>query len=409
MPLAHVINLDDLLSPISESAPQGADIREDRSPNSDYYSVKDARNSARAAERSSLFDDDVDLTSPWKTVVEIAPKIISKASKDLEVASWYLEGLIRLEGLAGLRDGIQLLHDLVDQYWDGLFPLIDEDGIETKVAPLTGLNGDGGDGTLLTPIRNIPITIEYAGDSFSFWLYQQVRDAERVQDEDERSSRLDNLGLTPKDIADTIQATQPKDCVEIVATLEQCVNLYKAMSAKLRIHCKSEAPPSSNISTLLEEILRTTRHIYQEKLAAAQAESAIEDEDRPTVDGEGAGVSANAMKKSNAGSGPITDREDALKRLAQVAQYFRTYEPHTPIAPSLERLISWGRMTVSELMMELLPDQNAKGVFSQLTGVRLDGSDTKVYTAPPQQTTSESPASQSTVADPAEEPAKVGW
>ena len=81
--------------------------------------------------------------------------------------------------------------------------------------------------------------------------------------------------------------------------------------------------------------------------------------------------------------GAIVDREDALRRLTDVAEYFRRYEPHTPIGPGLERMIKWGRMTVAELMAELLPDDQAKGIYSQLTGVMLDGSDTQGYVAPP--------------------------
>ena len=40
-------------------------------------------------------------------------------------------------------------------------------------------------------------------------------------------------------------------------------------------------------------------------------------------------------------------------------------------------------MTVSELMMELIPDSTARSLFSQFTGATLDGSDTHAYVAPP--------------------------
>ena len=47
--------------------------------------------------------------------------------------------------------------------------------------------------------------------------------------------------------------------------------------------------------------------------------------------------------------------------MEKVAAYFRTYEPHTPLAPGLERLINWGRMTVAELMVEHAPSAEAGG------------------------------------------------
>ncbi len=392
MSLDHVIDLDSLKQPISADAPQGKDLRADRSPTSTYYAIKDARNAARAAERASMFDEDVDLLAPWRQVAQLAPSILQDVSKDLEVACWYTEALIRLHGLAGLRDGLALIRVLVEDFWDGLYPEPDEDGIETKVAPLTGLNGDGGEGTLLAPLRNMPITLEDAGGEYSFWQYQQARDADRITDEDNRAERIDAMGYSLKSITDTVLATSIPDSVAVVDTLEECLDYFKSTNAHLRKTCDNEAPPSSNISNLLEELLRTARFIYKEKLEANQAQEAVSAEDaqeEAQLDQSGERVHPVVM---GAAAGPIADREDALKRLEEVAAYFRRYEPHTPIGPSLERLVTWGRMTVADLMMELLPEDSARSIFSQLTGVKMDGSDDSTYVAPPKPKASASPA-----------------
>jgi len=52
------------------------------------------------------------------------------------------------------------------------------------------------------------------------------------------------------------------------------------------------------------------------------------------------------------------------------------------------------------LMMELIPDSNARGLFSQFTGVKMDGSDESTYVAPPA-----APAASEATATPAAEPA----
>lgn len=389
MTLAHVIDIDVLVAPISDDSPQGADIRADRSPTSDYYTIKDTRNSARAAERSAMFDDeDVDLITPWETVVSTGANILKNSSKDLEVAAWYTEGLIRLYGMPGLRDGIKLIRRLVEDHWEGLYPEPDEDGLETKVAPLTGLNGDGGDGTLLTPIRNAGITVEGDYGDFSFWQFQQARDADRIEDPDAKAARHDSLGFSLDIISNTVAASDTAWCLDMVATIEECIDDFKSCNSLLREHCKHDAPPYTNINTLLDEVLRTARFIYKDKLeeaatAAAQqqeveASSAVETENNSANT-----ATATTMVAAQVVTGPICSREDALKQLEEVAKYFRTYEPHTPLAPGLERLINWGRMTVAELMLELLPDAQSRGLYSQLTGVMLDGSDTKSYVAPP--------------------------
>ena len=374
-----VIDIDSLIQPISEDAPQGTDLREDRSPTSDYYTIKDARNSARAAERANMFDDEsVDTLSLWKPVLDIAPVILAQSSKDLEVLSWYIEALIRYSGIAGLRDGLTLTREIIERYWDNLYPMPDEDGIETKVAPLTGLNGDGGEGTLLAPIRNCYIT---PGGNYSYWQYQQARDINKISDEDERLSRINAAGFSLADIEHAIAGGSVDFYVNLIADLEVCNQEFQAMNNLLMASCGHDAPPSTNIRELLDELLRSIRFLTKDKLAHLnQGESA---DGADTADN-GTGATTMTATSGVAGSkGPIASREDALNRLQEVARYFRAHEPHSPLAPAVERIVSWGRMNVAELMMELVPDSTARAVLTQLTGVKLDGSDDSPYVPPP--------------------------
>ncbi|WP_299594483.1 type VI secretion system protein TssA [uncultured Microbulbifer sp.] len=396
MAFANVIDVDALLAEIDADSPQGADIREDRSPTSDYYTIKDARNSARAAERSAMFDDsDSDLLAPWRDVASTAEKILRNTSKDLEVASWYTEALIRLHGFPGLRDGMLLMQGLVERYWDGLYPEPDEDGLETKVAPLTGLNGDGADGTLLMPIRSADITPEGDFGGFSFFQYQQARDADKIADDDAKLARLETLGYNIGEFDQCARSAAPQWAQDLVNTLDDTLASFKAITESLRTQCGQDAPPSTNISSLLDEVLRTVRFIYKEPLESLSAV-----EETPVSSGEpessvsAADLAGAVIQPSIAvPTGAITSREDALQLLEKAARYFRTYEPHTPLAPGLERLLSWGRMTVAELMSELLPDDQSRAMYSQLTGVKLDGSDSQRYVAPPK-TAAASPVSE---------------
>ena len=383
MSFSNIIDVDSLVNPISDDSPAGEDIREDRSPTSDYYSIKDARNNARAAERSSMFDEDVDLITPWRSVMELAPNILREKSKDLEVASWYTEALIRLHGIAGLRDGFQLISQLIEKHWENLYPHPDEDGLETKVAPITGLNGDGGDGTLMAPIRNAGLTVESDYGSFNLWQYQKARDNDKIADEDEKASRVENLGFSLQDIENTIESSDAQFYVDMIDTLQEIVDTYKAFNAQLKTYCGNDSPPYTNLSKLLEEVLRSVRFFSKAKLDAIQAQQPIETSEQSVEESPGSAIFTQAVNGPLVASGAIQSREDALKRLQDVADYFRQNEPHTPIAPGIERLIDWGRMTVAELMMELLPEDHSRSAFSQLTGVKLDGSDTKKYVAPP--------------------------
>lgn len=375
MASVQIVDIESLIQPISADAPQGSDPR----GSALYGSIKDARNTARAAERASLFDADsaANIMSQWRPILQSAPKLLSEQGKDLEIACWYLETLIRHHGITGLRDGFALLDALVENFWNGLFPEPDEDGLETKVAPLTGLNGDGGEGTLLAPIRNLAITAVGGGnfDSFTFWQYQQAVDTDKLADPTAREERAARLGFSLADVRQAVAASPDAYYVELLDELDNALDSYKQLHGRLRQHCGNQAPPSSAISALLEDVQRALRFLTKDKLAHLQAQpEAAPAESTPAAAGGAAAPATAAATAPGISAGPIASRDEALRRLSEVAQYFRATEPHTPIASGIERLVRWGRMSVAELMMELMPDATARAIYGQLTGVVVSAS-----------------------------------
>ena len=149
-------DLATLLAPISKDAPAGADLRKDYSPNSLYYRLRDARAEARAAERAVDAGTTEGAPSPqWRPVRDLAIEALSTQSKDLEIAAWLTEALLRGDGLVGLTAGFQLMAGLAENFWDSFFPESEEDGLAGRLAPVAGLNGVGGEGTLIQPLRRL--------------------------------------------------------------------------------------------------------------------------------------------------------------------------------------------------------------------------------------------------------------
>jgi len=163
-----LLDIDELLTPIPGDNPAGIDLRSDSSPSSIYYAVKDARTAARSSERQLLLEGDGSAPPPdWRPVLERGCEALKDKSKDLEIAAFVVEAALRLDGLAGLRDGFRLLRELIERFWDQLYPLPDEDGVETRVAPIAGLNGSGAEGTLLAPLARIRLTEGSSDGPFS--------------------------------------------------------------------------------------------------------------------------------------------------------------------------------------------------------------------------------------------------
>lgn len=367
MATAAIVDLDTLLSPIAEEQPVGTDVRLDFSPTSPYQIIKNARNSARSAERNNLFASiNTEADSHWRLVLDTAPEIIGKHGKDLEVACWYAEALIRRYGFQGLRDSFKLIHGLIENYWDELFPLPDEDGMETRVAPLTGLNGEGAEGVIIAPIRNVVIT---EGDRpYSYWQYQQAREVQRLPDEEARQQKIADLGFGLSDIEKAVDDSDKQFFIDLRDDIQGCIDVYKAFNQLLEGHCESHvAPPSSNIQNALSEILGAINHLGKDKFPL---ETEMTDEDVATNGGEPAD-DAIPVNTANP-SGPIRNREAAFRQLSLIAEFFRKTEPHSPISYVLEKAVKWGDMPLSRLILELIPDSSSREHYSTLTGVKTE-------------------------------------
>ncbi len=374
-----VLDVEALLEPVDEASPCGPDLREDYSPTSIYRTLKDARNAARAAERAMLMADaDSDVDPPdWSPLLEQAPEVIATQAKDLEVAAWLTEALVRAHGFAGLRDGFRLMHGLVDRYWDDLYPRPDEDGILTRIAPLTGLNGDEGEGTLINPIRNVPLTEDGGDGALACWHYQQACEVAGISDPDRRRQRIAGGAVTLEQFQQAARQTPVEFFRDLIEDLDAAAEAFDQLNAALEERCGKDesgyplSPPSSRIREALEQCRDCLRGITRDVLIDAADDQAVEAAGGEGIDSGGDGVAAPAARRGgvNVPQGPIQSRAEALDILSRVARFFRETEPHSPLPFALEQVVRWGRMPLPDLLMELIPDESAREAMFRLTGI----------------------------------------
>jgi type VI secretion system protein ImpA len=287
----------------------------------------------------------------WQDIAALAPKILVENSKDLEVVCWYIEALVRIHGFAGLRDGFSLAQGLIERFWDSFNSLpADEEGLVTRLMPLTGLNGSGGDGTLLMPINNAPITGR-DGDlgPYSYFNYEKASELAQ-RDPEVRARRVAQGDTTLEGFTATVNASGGQFYVDLIGDIEGALTNFNALTASLEAKAGPDAPPSSAIQELLDTILRSVR-AFSGALVAAVAPppaspEALASDDAPAV------ASAAPVRV-----GAVQSREEALRVLLQLAEYFRTSEPQSPISNMLEETVRRARMSFSDLLAELLQDR----------------------------------------------------
>jgi type VI secretion system protein ImpA len=360
----EVLDFGTLLAALPGDNPAGVDLRSDPSPASPYYAIKDARSAARAAERQMVLGDDAASGDgpDWRPVLENATRALAERTKDLEIAAYLIEALVRQHGFAGLRDGFRLTRELVERYWDVLYPLPDEDGLATRVAPLAGLNGVEAEGTLIVPIAMVPLTEAKGGAGLSQVHYQQAQALGKITDPKRRERTIAQGAIPLEAFQQAVAESSPRFFGNLVGDLAQCQEEFARLCAALDERCGGEAPPTSNIKAALGSFLDVVRDVARNKLEAA-----------PAKGGAGAG---DAAPGSPAASAPghavdaIQTREDAFAVLLKVADYFRRTEPHTVVSFTLEQVVRWGQMSLPELLTELIPDEAPRKSLFKHVGIR---------------------------------------
>jgi type VI secretion system protein ImpA len=363
----EVLDFDRLLAPIPGENPAGSDPREDFSPVSTYREVRARRSDARQAERSMVFEDD-EMPGPpadWRPILTLGIKLLAEQAKDLEAAALVIEGLVRREGVAGLRDGFRLARELCERFWDNLYPLPDEEGMVTRVAPLAGLNGEDSDGLLVGPIMRLPITDGSTAGPFNSIDHQAALELERIEEPDKRAARMerpDAVTLQKFDLA--VSETSLEFVETLLEDLADCSREFESLCGVLEEKCGEDergfslAPPSSNIRNALRECRELVEKSYRHFLSpGGEAE-------------EKEGGGQLAVGSANTAKG-VTTREDAFRALLQVAEFFKRTEPHSPVSYSLEQAVRWGRMSLPELLDELIQDSSAREQLCKLVGIRV--------------------------------------
>jgi type VI secretion system protein ImpA len=366
MASAATLDLAKLLAPIPGAKPTGMDLRAVSSPNSAYYAIKDARNAARAAERQLVLEGD-EPTAPadWRLVLRHATNALAEQTKDLEITAYLIEALIRLHGFAGLRDGFRLARELVEQYWDGLYPLPDEDGLETRVAPLTGLNGDDAEGTLLVPITRVPITEATSVGRLDSTHYQQAVALGKLADAKVRDQKIAEGALTLEAFQKAVGESSAPFYHNLVEDLGQCAEEFTQLGAALDARCDGRAPPASQIRRALELCLDVIKDVARAKLAAAPRPAEV-----ATANGAPETVSRSIAGPGSAPDG-LRSREDAFRHLLHVAAYFQRTEPQSIVPHALEQVVRWGRASLLELLTELIPDDTPRNLFCKQVGIKV--------------------------------------
>jgi type VI secretion system protein ImpA len=338
---------EDILAPIAGENPSGIDLRYDTKLLV-YDKIKEARRK----------DDDL-AQGDWQTerkaanyplVIKLAQDTLATVSKDLQLAAWLTEALLVTEQYRGLCQGITLCHSLLTQFWDTVYPVIEEGDRELRAKPLSWI------GSMLdVPLRLVPL----AHSGYSWFVYKDSRivgyeDQVKTDKERQTRSELIEAGKLQPEMFDKAFAETPK---AFYLAAEKDLDASLLALETLETYCderfEDDAPAFTKLKNGLTEVRQTVHTLLNKKrekepdpvevipVAAATAKAGG---DEGNVSSPSAGALASLSLAEPA------DRRQAVAAIAAAAAFLRKQDPLSPAPYLVLRGLRWGELrTASRL------------------------------------------------------------
>ncbi len=354
------IILEALLMPLSEDAPCGPSLRYDPV----FMEVRLERE-----------EDDPDLPmgewerplkrADWALIESRCKGLLVERSKDLQIAAWLLEAWLRRDQLPGVLRGLRLVRLLLERFWDSVHPLIGEDDdADARFASLEWLN------QFLSIALRVHVSLVEGGETLPFRMtlleWERMTVAERAPP----PPRV--AGERPKtpDFSRSVVKARAAEIHAQVAALRDiarsCVLELRDLDRLLKARRPADAPSLAHAAKTLEEIERLLTQLAPDRGSDAQR-PIEEDADMPDH-GEVRGSDAVAVNLPT-GDG-WQNRDQAYLALESIADYLASIEPHSPTPYLVRRAVNWGRMSLPEVMAEVVREEGDLNRMINLLGLQ---------------------------------------
>jgi type VI secretion system protein ImpA len=361
---APVINFESLFAPVSEEKPAGEYLR--------YSGIYDEISEARRADENlSQGEWQTELkVADYRKVISLAVPTLEKDTKDLQIAAWLSEALVKEYGFVGLRDCLKMLGGLQQNFWETLHPEIDEGDMEGRANAISWAETQ-----VSFALKHAKIT-GYAGYSFNDWEDSKIFDIpdnlemlETVEQQKFNALRAQadkENRVTANKWREEISLTRRAFCEEVAFLIDECWAAYAEINRVIEEKFdRNQAPGLNNLKKSLSEVHDYVKKLLDEKRAEEP------DEADETAEGTTTGEDGTVIKVAGVAtaSGAIQNRQDALKRLNDIATFFQKTEPHSPISYIIQRAVKWGNMPLETWLQDVIKDETVIFQIRQTLGL----------------------------------------
>ncbi len=271
----------------------------------------------------------------WPELGDLAYLTLSK-SKDLRVLTHLAAAVLRVDGPKAFIDTVTTASKWLSEYWKNVFPLVDEDAIFRRNA----LNQFADRMAIVDGFRRAPLVVSRQHGKLS------LKDMEPAA-----TPSADGADIAPIDAQISAAfGEMPFDELQALhASSSEGLAALGSMEEIARRESGLDGTPT--FDPLVAEF-RKLEAILRERVARHPANPAAAD---GAAAGAGAGAEGGAVAV-----GAIRSRQDAIRALEAVAEFFRKNEPSSPLPLIVDRAKRLVAKDFLEVLADVAPDALAQ-------------------------------------------------
>ena len=349
--------IEAVLAPVPGDAPAGKDLRYDPR----YEQVKEARREDLVLPEGELATDRK--VADYTVALKISRALLEKETKDLQLAAWFAEAMLKREGLSGLATGLHVVGGMLDTFWDGCFPAWDADDPELRAGPLEWIGGK-----FDLPARMVaiaPLGVTFLDYQVSRTVPTETEAEANLEKRELRATALSEGKPAPEVIDRAIADANKSFYKVVVADVTAATVALAALEKIADVRFGRDAPSFLRLRSALDEIKRTASATLAQKLI-----------DDPDPIAEEAITDAAPVDESGPQSPEPVSAADAARRIAVSSTFLRKLDPTAPGPYLTLRGLRFGELRAAAATGEVNPralEAPTTAIRSRLKGLLLDG------------------------------------
>jgi type VI secretion system protein ImpA len=327
------IDVATLLQESSPDVPCGEDLEYDPA-------FQEMERASQGKPEQQVGDSIIPAEDPdWRDLKALSLEVLGR-SKDLRAAVHLTRALAHTDGFPGLAEGLQLIRGLHEQHWDAFHPQLDPDDDNDPTMRINALMALCDAAGMIASLRAAPLVESRVLGRFGL---NDIMIASG-----ELAAPEGQVAPDPSHIDAAFQECEVEHLQEISEAVTTAIDAANATETKL-----TEIVGAGQAASLapLVSALQQAHAVLSDRLARRGIVTAS--------DGEGAAVeTAEVAAAPPPAAGEIRSREDALRMMEKISDFFVKNEPSSPVPLLLQR----ARRLVSRSFMEILQDMAPSGL-----------------------------------------------